>query len=98
MPSDRDLPAASGTGDSPTAKRIGALLRLGSVYIALLVIGAVLSLASPFFLTEANLLNVLLQAATVSIIAAGFTVVLISGEIDLSIGSLIGMTGSVAAV
>jgi ribose/xylose/arabinose/galactoside ABC-type transport system permease subunit len=98
MPSDRDLPAASGSSGSWTAQRIGALLRLGSVYIALLVIGAVLSLVSPFFLTEANLLNVLLQAATVSIIAAGFTVVLISGEIDLSIGSLIGMTGSVAAV
>jgi ribose/xylose/arabinose/galactoside ABC-type transport system permease subunit len=73
-------------------------LRLASVYVALLVIGIGLSFVSPYFLTVSNLMNVLLQAATVSIVAAGLTVVLIAGEIDLSIGSLIGMTGSVAAV
>jgi ribose/xylose/arabinose/galactoside ABC-type transport system permease subunit len=72
--------------------------RLASVYVALLVIGIGLSFVSPYFLTVSNLMNVLLQAATVSIVAAGLTVVLIAGEIDLSIGSLIGMTGSVAAV
>jgi ribose transport system permease protein len=71
---------------------------MSSVYVALLVIGFALSLVSPYFLTSSNLLNVLLQAATVSVIAAGLTVVLITGEIDLSVGSLIGMTGSVAAV
>ena len=80
------------------ARGFKALIRTSSVYIALLVICAGLSVVSPFFLTAANLVNVLLQAATVSIIAAGFTVVLIAGEIDLSIGSLIGMTGSVSAV
>jgi ribose/xylose/arabinose/galactoside ABC-type transport system permease subunit len=73
-------------------------LRLASVYVALVVIGIGLSFVSPYFLTVSNLMNVLLQAATVSIVAAGLTVVLIAGEIDLSIGSLIGMTGSVAAV
>jgi ribose transport system permease protein len=92
-------PAAGAADSHPgAARRLRALIRVSSVYIALLVIGLGLSLISPFFLTPANLLNVLLQAATVSIIAAGFTVVLIAGEIDLSIGSLIGMTGSVAAV
>ena len=77
---------------------VGDFLRMSSVYVALIVIGFFLSLASPYFLTQGNLLNVLLQAGTVSIIAAGLTVVLITGEIDLSVGSLIGMTGSVAAV
>ena len=77
---------------------IAAALRMSSVYVALVVICFALSLVSPYFLTSGNLLNVLLQAATVSIIAAGLTVVLITGEIDLSVGSLIGMTGSVAAV
>jgi ribose/xylose/arabinose/galactoside ABC-type transport system permease subunit len=79
-------------------KLVGDFLRMSSVYVALIVIGFFLSLASPYFLTQGNLLNVMLQAATVSIIAAGLTVVLITGEIDLSVGSLIGMTGSVAAV
>src|ERR1700693_3356918 len=81
-----------------STKHIVAVLRMSSVYVALIVIGLALSMASPYFLTQSNLLNVLLQAATVSIIAAGLTVVLITGEIDLSVGSLIGMTGSVAAV
>ena len=66
--------------------------------MALLAIGFVLSFASPYFLTANNLLNILLQAATISIIAAGFTVVLIGGEIDLSIGSAIGLTASVVAI
>jgi ribose/xylose/arabinose/galactoside ABC-type transport system permease subunit len=77
---------------------IAAVLRMSSVYVALVIICLALALVSPYFLTSGNLLNVLLQAATVSIIAAGLTVVLITGEIDLSVGSLIGMTGSVAAV
>jgi ribose/xylose/arabinose/galactoside ABC-type transport system permease subunit len=75
-----------------------ATLRRASVFVALIVIGIGLSFVSPYFLTISNLMNVMLQAATVSIVAAGLTVVLIAGEIDLSIGSLIGMTGSVAAV
>ena len=66
--------------------------------MALLAIGFFLSFASPYFLTANNLLNILLQAATISIIAAGFTVVLIGGEIDLSIGSAIGLTASVVAI
>jgi ribose/xylose/arabinose/galactoside ABC-type transport system permease subunit len=98
MPSDREQVAARAVRPMAPGRAILAALRLGSVYVALLVIGIGLSFVSPFFLTTGNLMNVLLQAATVSIIAAGLTVVLIAGEIDLSIGSLIGMTGSVAAV
>jgi ribose/xylose/arabinose/galactoside ABC-type transport system permease subunit len=77
---------------------VGALLRFSSVYVGLVVICILLSFVSPFFLTVTNLMNIVLQAAPVSIIAAGLTVVLINGEIDLSLGSLIGMTGSVAAI
>jgi ribose transport system permease protein len=75
-----------------------AFMRVGGIFLAVLVIGTALSFASPHFLTANNLINVLLQAATMSIIAAGFTVVLIAGEIDLSVGSAIGLTASVAAV
>jgi len=77
---------------------VGAAFRVSSVYVGLLVLSIVLSFVSPFFLTVANLMNVVMQAAAGSIVAVGLTVVLITGEIDLSIGSLIGMTGSVAAV
>ena len=80
------------------AEKWPALVRTGSIFIALIAIGVVLSFASPYFLTINNLLNVLLQASTISIIAAGFTVVLIGSEIDLSIGSALGLTASVVAV
>ena len=73
-------------------------LHVGGIFIALFVICVALSFASPYFLTTRNLVNILLQAATISIIAAGFTVVLIAGEIDLSIGSAIGLTASVVSI
>ena len=95
MPSERSeaTPASVSVADV-----LARYLRVGSIFTGLIVIGIALSFASPYFLTPNNLLNILLQASTISIIAAGFTVVLIAAEIDLSIGSLIGMTGSVAAV
>ena len=73
-------------------------VRAGAIFIALSVLWIALSFGSPYFFTYNNILNILLQAAPISIIAAGFTVVLITGEIDLSIGSAIGLTASVVAL
>jgi len=50
-----------------------------------------------FFLTPANLSNLLGQAAIVGILACGMTLVIVAGHIDLSVGSLLGMLGGVAA-
>lgn len=63
----------------------------------LLVLGAGLSLASPFFLTWSNLLNVAQQTAVNGIIAAGMTFVIISAGIDLSVGSMLAFSGVVMA-
>lgn len=60
--------------------------------IVVLVLG--FGLARPFFFDGGNLLNILLQAAVVGILALGQTFVLLTGGIDLSIGS----TVAVAAV
>jgi ribose transport system permease protein len=57
---------------------------------------AVLSLLSPHFLTTENLLNVSLQASIVAIIAAGMTFVILTGGIDLSVGSLVAISGIVS--
>ena len=81
-----------------TGQSIFFIFREWGIFFALLLICGLLSLLSPYFLTSNNLFNVLLQAASISIIAAGFTVVLIAGEIDLSIGSAIGLVACVAAV
>ncbi len=58
-----------------------------------LVIFVGLSLASPHFLTTNNLLNVLDQSVVVGIVAIGMTFVILTGGIDLSVGSVAGLTG-----
>lgn len=67
-----------------------------AVLIALLL-GIILSISSPIFLSATNLLNVLRQVCTSAILALGFTLVLGSGHMDLSIGSTLGLTGLVMA-
>src|ERR1700690_1214814 len=57
------------------------------------VIAVVLSLLSPYFLKTANLLNLLDQSVVVGIVAIGMTFVILTGGIDLSVGSVAGLTG-----
>jgi len=57
----------------------------------------VLTIASSSFATKANLLNILDQQSATLIIAAAGTLVLVSGGIDLSVGSIYGLSGVVAA-
>lgn len=63
-----------------------------AVVIAFAVMVAFFSLASPFFLTEANLRNLFVESVFVILLAAGMTYVLIVGGIDLSVGSVLGLS------
>jgi ribose transport system permease protein len=63
----------------------GALLGL----IALIII---LSFASPFFLTTRNIINILDQVTVLGILSVGATAVIITGGIDLSVGSILGLS------
>jgi ribose transport system permease protein len=58
-----------------------------------LLIAAILSVLSPFFLRTNNLLNLLDQSVVVGIVAIGMTFVILTGGIDLSVGSVLGVTG-----
>jgi ribose transport system permease protein len=58
-----------------------------------LALGVALSILSPHFLTSNNLLNVLDQSVVVGIVAIGMTFVILIGGIDLSVGSVAGLTG-----
>ncbi len=71
----------------PSALGIGA---------ALVAEVALFSLLSPWFLTAENLLNVSLQVSIIAIIAAGMTFVILTGGIDLSVGSLVALSGIIA--
>jgi inositol transport system permease protein len=64
---------------------------------ALIIIAAILSVATPNFLTVQNLVIVLRQISINGILAVGVTYVLLTGGVDLSLGSLVALTGVVAA-
>ena len=70
--------------------------RFGLVIVLFLLITA-LSFLSPYFLKEENLFNILLQAAINLIIALGMTYVIATGGIDLSVGSIVGLSGMAMA-
>ncbi len=72
------------------------LLRDYGSLLGLLLIGAVLGLLSDRFLTASNLINVARQVSINAIVAAGMTVVIITGGIDLSVGSTIALAGCAA--
>lgn len=66
--------------------------------IGLLIMMFGLSLVSPHFLTKSNLLNVFRQVSVVSILSIGMTFVIITGGIDLSVGSMMALSSLVTAV
>jgi ribose transport system permease protein len=72
------------------------LKQLQSV-IALLVLCLVLSLLSDKFFTTANGLNVLKQVAVNICIATGMTLIVLTGGIDLSVGSVLALCGAITA-
>ncbi len=72
------------------------VVRYGIV-IALALLTVVLSYANQYFLTANNLIDVLRQVSINGILAVGMTFVILTGGIDLSVGSLMALTGMVAA-
>jgi ribose/xylose/arabinose/galactoside ABC-type transport system permease subunit len=68
------------------ARRFGTL-------IGLVALCAVLSALSPYFLTLSNLLNIAEQTSINAIVAVGMTFVILSGGIDLSVGSMVALSG-----
>jgi ribose transport system permease protein len=67
-------------------------------WASLTVLFVVLAIASPYFLTVNNLSSVIRQTAVITVIAMGMTVVIASGGIDLSVGSIVGMTGVIGTM
>jgi ribose/xylose/arabinose/galactoside ABC-type transport system permease subunit len=65
--------------------------------IILLILIICSSLISPYFLTSENILNVVRATSLIGIVAIGMNVVMITGGIDLSVGSLVALTGALAA-
>ena len=62
-------------------------------FLTLIVLFIGLAIASPHFLTATNLSSVVRQTAVINIMALGMTLIIISGGIDLSVGSILAMGG-----
>lgn len=79
-----------------TVKKENKLLK-NKPLIGLIIFGVIVSILNPRFLSTANLLNILRQTSINAIIAAGMTFVILTGGIDLSVGSILAICGAVSA-
>lgn len=82
--------------DSAKKLSIGTILGKYGVYIALLVLFIVMSVASSSFLTVTNIFNILKQNAVYGILAVGMTFVIVTSGIDLSVGAIVAMSACFA--
>lgn len=71
--------------------------RTSAMALALLGIWITFAVLSESFLSPRNLSNLFLQTSVTAILAIGMVLVIVAGHIDLSIGSLVGLAGGIAA-
>lgn len=74
----------------------GKLVKNKSLLV-LIIFSLVIAALNPRFLTVSNILNILRQTSINSFIAVGMTFVILTGGIDLSVGSILAVTGAFAA-
>ena len=68
------------------------------IVLILLFMCVILTLLKPSFLSVPNMINIFRQISIIAIISMGSTLVIVSGGIDLSPGSIVGVSGVVAAL
>ncbi|TCC23675.1 sugar ABC transporter permease [Kribbella speibonae] len=104
LPADlQDERLIAGHGISGAVGAFTARLRSGDlgsvpVVVGLVIIWAVFQVANSSFLSSRNLVNLTLQTTSVGVIALGIVLVLLLGEIDLSVGSVSGVAAAVVGV
>lgn len=76
----------------------GGDIGLLPVITGVIVIWTVLQILNPIFLSSTNLVNLLLELTPVGVIALGIVCVLLVAEIDLSVGSVSGLSSAIVAV
>lgn len=85
-------PAGAARGLLPMGMRM-LRAREAGILGALIIIAILLTLATPHFMTQTNILNISRQMAIIAIVAVGMTYLIISCEFDLSVGSTFGLVG-----
>jgi ribose/xylose/arabinose/galactoside ABC-type transport system permease subunit len=83
--------------NKPFFKKFNELISGYVIIYAVIIIIIILSLISDVFLSVNNMMNVLRQISMTAILAAGAFFVLVCSEIDISLGSVVGLTGIIFA-
>src|SRR5918998_544434 len=108
MATPEPQPAGAGAGGpgatAPPAQREERVIGFGDVFgrdagglIVLLVLFGAMTIASDEFLTTGNLSNLARQVAIFGILAVGQLLVILTAGVDLSVGSVLGLSGAVTA-
>lgn len=91
--------AAGASGSAQQLRRLFARYKILALLVAVAAIWLLFSiLTHGAFITPRNLSNLLRQMSITGMLACGMVFVIIAGEIDLSVGSLLGLLGGVAAI
>jgi ribose transport system permease protein len=88
-------------GDLAPPKRkdlTSSLIQLAGMLPVLILICILFAVLTPNFLTENNIINVVRQASINIVLAAGMTFVILTGGIDLAVGSVLGLSAVIAVV
>jgi putative multiple sugar transport system permease protein len=86
------------TGTSDLRSLVSRNLRQSGIYVAFVVIVALVALLTDgLSLNPTNVTNIVLQYSYILILAIGMVIVIIAGHIDLSVGSVVALTGAVSA-
>lgn len=95
--SQLSVPNSKGSLPGQIGRFVMARLELRMLALAIFI-AIVLSLSSPYFLTVKNLLNLLDQSIVIGVVSIGMTFVILTGGIDLSVGSVAGVSGIIFGV
>jgi D-xylose transport system permease protein len=95
--------AKTGSGEGGILRQVVQRLAHGDigslpVLLGLILIAVIFQIANPNFLTPLNLTNLMVQISSVGTIAVGVVLVLLIGEIDLSVGAVSGLCAGIMAV
>jgi ribose transport system permease protein len=101
MSQTESRPLERNTDDRPKARQRGSTknwLQVAGILPILLLICILFTVLSPSFLTPGNLVNIARQASINIVLATGMTFVILTGGIDLSVGSILGVSAVVAVL
>ncbi|MBM7075065.1 MULTISPECIES: multiple monosaccharide ABC transporter permease [Micromonospora] len=98
-PTGKSPGVALHAGTSDLRSLIMNNLRQSGIYVALVVIvGLFAVLTDGVSLSPGNITNIVLQYSYILVLAIGMVIIIIGGHIDLSVGSVVALTGAVSAV